>query len=373
MKVKKVPQSALMFQSPMDFEKIKDDENGVRTAKLKMTASSGKPFAHPYWGSLVFDYDGMAVKEKCPLDYCHNRNEVIGYASVAKKNGSLQMEGELISTKPGDRADDVMKKGAAGVPWESSISFDPWNGLAIEEYGEGTVVKVNGKNYSGPLVVFRQSMLRGVAICPYGADPYTQTKFSGDQPEEVELQISVFSGDDDMVKKAKPEAPEKLEAAPEKLEAPETPEKLEKAPEVKEAAPEADLKAPETPRDEILAGLKDYTTRFGAELGLEWFTESKPLIDCYADFVAKLATEHSAQIADSEGKATKFEAKAQELQQRLSQLGELAAGEQALSGSPVPSDEELASQKKVEDIERRGVTPGVAAFAAGLRLKPVEK
>lgn len=129
-------------------------------------------------------------------------------------------------------------------------------------------------------------------------------------------------------------------------------------------------KPPEGQQPEWKAQLADYTTRFGGELAAKWISEDKPLVDAYAEFVAMLATEHSGQLAEVEGKLTASEAKVAELEGRIAQLGELAAGEgQPLSSNPANPGEKAEgelSEKVAKLAETRPV--GLAKFAAGLRL-----
>jgi len=59
-----------------------------------------------------------------------------------------------------------------GVPYEASINFGG-DGIKIQELGDGETTEVNGARFDGPGIVVREWPLRGVAICPYGADMNT--------------------------------------------------------------------------------------------------------------------------------------------------------------------------------------------------------
>lgn len=85
---------------------------------IKLTASSGEAFNHRYWGRLVFDYSGMKLaKPKVTLDYCHRSDDVVGYADkIDTSGGKLIVAGELVSSKPGDRASEILVKGMLASP-----------------------------------------------------------------------------------------------------------------------------------------------------------------------------------------------------------------------------------------------------------------
>jgi len=68
-----------------------------------------------------------------------------------------------------------------GVPLEASINFGG-DGIEIEDLEDGDSAEVYGTTMSGPMVIVRKWPLRGVAVCPYGADMNTATTFaSGNQ------------------------------------------------------------------------------------------------------------------------------------------------------------------------------------------------
>jgi hypothetical protein len=68
----------------------------------------------------------------------------------------------------------VIFKMREGVPYEASIYWGG-DGIRIQKVPAGKSVEVNGMEFAGPGVVVREWPLRGIAICPYGADENTQS------------------------------------------------------------------------------------------------------------------------------------------------------------------------------------------------------
>jgi hypothetical protein len=147
-----------------------------RSASLRMVARSGKPIEHPYWGNIVHDLSGVRLhKNRIPVDYCHDPKEIIGYLNhFDGESGDLVTTGALVPFKDSDRATEVLHKMDAGVPYEASINFGG-DGIKLEEIAPGQVAQVNGYQFEGPGVIVREWPLRGVAICPYGADMHTES------------------------------------------------------------------------------------------------------------------------------------------------------------------------------------------------------
>lgn len=108
---------------------------------------------------------------------------------------------------------------------------------------------------------------------------------------------------------------------------------------------ELETKTPDQVKAELVAANKDYSDRFGAELAAKWgpLGESKPLLDCYGEFVAKLRkdheaalsandTAHAAAVSDLQSKLAEAEKKAADAEERLSSL---SLGEKTpVSGTP---------------------------------------
>lgn len=152
-----------------------DNGDNAKTAKIQLKARSGKPITHWYWGKVVHDLAGMSLhKSRLTVDYAHNDSEVLGYLNhFDASSGDLVASGALTPFTETDRASEVLHKMKQGVPYEASIFFGG-EGIEIEEIGEGQNPMVNGAEFQGPGIIIRKWPLRGVAICPYGADQNTE-------------------------------------------------------------------------------------------------------------------------------------------------------------------------------------------------------
>lgn len=169
-----IPANALCFAG--GEVSIGDNGEGSKTAPVKLKARSGLPIEHWFWGKVVHDLSGMRThKPRLTIDYAHNDAEVLGYLNhFETESGDLIASGALTPFKEDDRASEVLFKMKQGVPYEASIFFGG-DGIKIEEVGEGMMQTVNGRQFDGPGVIIREWPLRGVAICPYGADQNTES------------------------------------------------------------------------------------------------------------------------------------------------------------------------------------------------------
>lgn len=167
-----IPASACTFVVP----EVEFGDNGAtaKTAPVRLLARSGKPIEHWFWGRVVHDLAGMHLhKPRIPIDYVHDAKEVVGYLNrFDTSSGDLIASGALVPFKESDRATEIIHKTREGVPYEASINFGG-DGLKIQELVENETADVNGARFDGPGIIVREWPLRGVAICPYGADMNT--------------------------------------------------------------------------------------------------------------------------------------------------------------------------------------------------------
>lgn len=188
MSKKEYPVKAMCFSGSVSIENA---EGGPPS--IKMTARSGQPIEHWFWGRVVHDNSGAKFGDSIPLDYCHDDKEVVGFANRdgigIDEEHNLSVNGTMTPFSEGDRASEILAKAKMGVPYQASINF-AGDGIKIQNVKENEKTSVNGYEFSGPGVVIREWPLRGVAICPYGADSNTASEFSG---SEV-ISVTVLEG-----------------------------------------------------------------------------------------------------------------------------------------------------------------------------------
>jgi len=172
---------------------MKSEQSAENEWPLHLKARSGDVLNHWFWGPMVHDFAGMTHKDRIKVDYLHDPGQILGYVDdFDVTDYGLELGGKVISAAPGDRSSEVAHKAKAGVPYEASIEFSHV-GLKAEWIPEGRSTEVNGQTYEGPLTVFREWSLIGVAICPNGYDANTATELHRDSGF-FEFQLS--KGDD---------------------------------------------------------------------------------------------------------------------------------------------------------------------------------
>ena len=186
----KVPMHALQFAAGQ-FE-FGDNGEDAKTAPVHIVALSGKPLDHCWFGPTIQDLSVMKHKNRIAIDYLHDLNQIVGYINKFDiSDNQLKLDGAMIPFKDNDRATEIIHKQREGIPYEASIYFPPSRPgeLKIERLEEGETAEVNGQKVKGPMTIFRQWTLRGVAICPYGADAGTRTFIQSDADKEVQVEI----------------------------------------------------------------------------------------------------------------------------------------------------------------------------------------
>jgi hypothetical protein len=300
----RAPREAFQFRAPIEFTFAEGDSN-LTTAPVKMLARTAQPIDHWYWGKCVHDMDGVTFKDRIPLDWCHWYDLNVGYASeiTADKKTGLTVGGLIVSTRDDDMAAEILARGRAGVPYEASIDFH--GPKRIEIVPEGSTAKVNGYSIDGPVVIFREWPLKAVAVCPFGADGGTSTKFSRDghraSEEPADVEVTLFSEPESMAKEAdKKNKPTDAPADDGQLS------------ETQQAPPAAHTEAAAAAAAAFKATLAQFVAEFGAVHGSQWAAEGKTheeALKLHADgLAAQLKATGEAKDAEIEALKTKLAA-----------------------------------------------------------------
>jgi hypothetical protein len=344
---KSIPRKALTFR--VGEMNVGSNGQGAKTAPVKLLARSGEPISHWYWGNVVHDLAGMQLsKSRLPIDWCHT-DELIGTLNKFDTSSGDLVASGFIKTNPArmpDHAAIVMNdsEGDDTIPYEASINFGG-SEVVCEEIPEGFQTQVNGRQFTGPGIVIRKWTLRGVAICPYGADMHTATEMNESETVNITL---IKQENATMSAEATPaEAPAAVET-----ETPAIETAAPVAPVVELAQAEAQP-ATLTPAVVEAKPHEAYVAAFG-DKGAMWFLEGKSLESCYAQHVGDLKTAHEAEV-------TALKSQIEDLKTRLAAM---PRGESPISHSPADVDPNAA---RVAELTPK-VGANLARVAAGIKF-----
>jgi hypothetical protein len=321
-KFKKIPQSACTLN--LGDIQLKDNGEDTKSAPISMLIRSNKSIKHSFWGNVVHDMAGMHLhKSRVPVDYVHDEKEIVGYLNKFEdsEDGKVAF-GALVPFKDSDRATEIIHKSKLGVPYEASINFGG-DGIKVEVVDSGQTSEVNGFEFEGPGVIIREWPLRGVAVCPYGADMNTDTsalsakQFSAELVSGAKVEDGITTTPEE-VKQMSTEVKETVEAKPVETELTDSVVETETQVEVPEKVSEpevpveAETQVPEA--TELSAERKEFNrmvTDFGADVAAKAFAEGRSYEDAQAEYLQALKEENEQLKSDLE-------------QAKLSQGGEVA-------------------------------------------------
>lgn len=329
----------------------------VTKARFSLVARTNTPI-DTWMGQLIHDLHGMFHKDPVNLDWRHNCDESIGYLDRFEvSNEKIVCYGAIVSVEPGDRASRIIKQAMAGIPFEASIYFGG-QGIKVEEIPVDKKADVNGQEFNGPGIIFREWPMRGVAVCPYGADNSTSTSFNfedGDIEysalilEKKETSVSNQTNDTDdqklaLEKKKADEAKLKAEAEAAAIAA--ESKKLDES----RKNDNSPSKAPVSP--DGLSGA-DFISAFG-ENGAVWFAEGKTFSESMVCHYKKLETT------------------VKDLTEQLEALKKDAGSSTSVNFDDDDDDADGKRKKnvakKTKELENK-IGPNLAAFAANLIIK----
>lgn len=152
------------------IEAASQDGSGSKLRKFSMLAYSGGPMDVGFGYPVVVDLAGMTVTDKSrPILRDHDPGKVVGHTTgVDVKAKSIRVSGVISGTN--DHANDVLTAADNGFPWQSSI------GARIKQMefaDKGESIEANGRKFTGPVYVARQSVLGEVSFVALGADDNT--------------------------------------------------------------------------------------------------------------------------------------------------------------------------------------------------------
>lgn len=143
--------------------------------KFSMIAYNGGPLTVAYWPfPVVIDIAGLKAKARVPILFAHSTYQVLGQSTaVTKSAAKVELAGVI--TGEDEFTQGVVAHARNGYVWSASVGVWP---LKVMEVKAGATVAANGRTFTGPLYLFKQSELHEVSILPIGADRDAETRIA---------------------------------------------------------------------------------------------------------------------------------------------------------------------------------------------------
>lgn len=153
-----------------------DGQSPPKVRSFSMTAYTGGAMALAgFYYPVVVDLTGLSVRSQSrPIVYSHDLKQIVGHSErIDVTAQTIKVAGKVSGV--GDSAKEVVALADNGFPWQSSIGADV---VRLEFVDRGNTVKVNGKNFSGPVYVARSTSLREISFVALGADDNTSARIA---------------------------------------------------------------------------------------------------------------------------------------------------------------------------------------------------
>ncbi len=142
-------------------------------SKFTGTAYSGGLI--PSHGAVI-DLSTTVVARRLPLLDSHVRSDIIGVVSATNVSGELVVSGSLFSDLAGSSAERIAARAVRGAPYQMSVGLFDYREVFLQA---GQTMRVNGRDFTGPLTVLQSGTVREVSIVTLGADPQATAQFFG--------------------------------------------------------------------------------------------------------------------------------------------------------------------------------------------------
>ena len=280
--------------------------------------------------NFAIDFGTLEIpKNPVPVDFNHDETKPIGTANVRVLPDQIEAVGTLVSTAADDLAASIAAN-ARAIPYGVSPLFD-MRGAKRIDVSDGAKYAANGREYIGPVSVFKGARLIGVAVCLHPSD--IQTAFTPLKTDErfLIMPTSKEKFAAEPVAAAEPVKNAETVAAAVESVAIVEPEKAG----AESAVPERGVKNRE---------LQDFIDAFGMDRGVRLYQDGKTFDEARAIVFDEIAAENErlkARVADLE---TALSAKPEpvEIVEPVAQSVESATATEPPKAEPAKSADALA-------------------------------
>lgn len=158
-----------------------------KMATFTMLAYTGDSMRLGGWGPpVVVDLDGVEQPSvNRPIFRQHDPLRIVGHSTAVRIDADgIHIDGAISGV--GDDAKEIVSLAGNGFPWQASIGAEA---LTREFVEPGVTVTVNGREFTGPLEIARQTRLGEISFVPLGADDSTSATVSASKRGEKKMNL----------------------------------------------------------------------------------------------------------------------------------------------------------------------------------------
>jgi len=171
-------------------------EGSTDSPRFSLVANTGEPMTLTgFFDPVIIDLQGAEfAKPVTPVIADHDTRLRIGHTTRQEVNSKGVFAQGIVSSSMAI-AEGFVTDAKAGFPFETSVGAKIVEGTFVPK---GDKVKVNGKEWQGPLIVARKSLIRELSVTVLGADSKTQAVVAASQSQSHEMELGTMSGTTDI-------------------------------------------------------------------------------------------------------------------------------------------------------------------------------
>jgi hypothetical protein len=196
------PDRQLILSAPVENwveAAASSDENAPTLRRFSMIAYTGGPMMLNGWSHpVVVDMAGMEIAggsiKSRPILKDHNRSLIVGHTDSIRIEGNQLLVSGVISGA-GAVAKEIIQSSRNGFPWQASLGAVSGQ---MEFVPKGKKAIANGREFTGPVHIARQSMLGEVSFVALGADDHTSASVAASRSKQAKTNSAHIVKEDDM-------------------------------------------------------------------------------------------------------------------------------------------------------------------------------
>lgn len=152
-----------------------------------MAYNGGKFNPRGYYIPVIVELASASVytPASSPVYRDHRSDQVVGHGKIVidRKNNQIRIDNGVISAA-NEHSKEVVESARNGFPWRCSIGA---SGGTRQYFGTGEKVTVNGKTFSGPVVVAKNVVVGEISFVSLGGEKYATAKIAASHSSEDEM------------------------------------------------------------------------------------------------------------------------------------------------------------------------------------------